>query len=73
MNSLFQVNSLFYAISVKDSNCGVVTAEIFIGPNCDILVVLVTSIVVRAAGKGVSSISSARLIFQEDIVLFSLR
>jgi hypothetical protein len=64
---------LLNTVGVKDLNGGVVTTEIFIGPNCDVLIVLVTSIIVGSAGKGISSIGSARLIFQEDVVLFSLR
>jgi hypothetical protein len=64
---------LLNTVGVEDLNSSVVIAKIFIRPNCDILIVLVTSIVVGSAGKGISSIGSARLIFQEDVVLFLLQ
>jgi hypothetical protein len=64
---------LFNTVGVEDSNGGVVSAEIFVRPNCDIFVVLVASIIVGAAGEGVSSIGSAQLVFEEDVVLLSLQ
>jgi hypothetical protein len=70
VSSLFQVNTLLNTVSVKDSNSGVVITKIFIRPNCNVFIVLVTSIVVRLAGEGVSSIGGTWLIFQEDVVLF---
>jgi hypothetical protein len=63
---------LLDAVSIKNLDSGVMITKIFIRPNCDVLIVLVTSIVVVLAGKGVSSVGGARLIFQENVVLFLL-
>jgi hypothetical protein len=70
---LFQVDALFDTVCIKDSNGGVMVTKIFIGPDCDVFVVLVASIIVGSAGKGVSSIGSTQLVFQEDVVLFPFR
>jgi hypothetical protein len=73
VGGLLQVNTLLNAVSVEDLNGGVVITEIFVRLDSDVLVVLVTSVIVGSAGKGVSSIGSAWLIFQEDVVLFLFR
>jgi hypothetical protein len=48
-------------------------AEVCIGPDCDVFIVLVTGIIVGSAGEGVSTVSSPRFVFQEDVILFPLR
>jgi short subunit fatty acids transporter len=73
VGGLLQVNTLLNTISVEDSNGGVVITKIFIRPNCDVVVVLVASVIVGSVGKGVSSIGGAWLVFQEDVVLLSFR
>jgi hypothetical protein len=49
----------------------VVVAEVFIGPDNDILIDRVVAFIVRSSRKLVCSIGSPRFVFQNDIVLFS--
>jgi hypothetical protein len=48
-------------------------AEVFVGPDCNVFIVLVTGIIVGSAGESVSTISSPRFILQEDVILFPFR
>jgi hypothetical protein len=73
VSGLLQVDALLNTVSVKDSNGGVVIAEIFVRPNCDIFVILITGIIIGVAREGISSISGTRFILQKDIVLFPFR
>jgi hypothetical protein len=50
----------------------VVIAKIFVRPDCDILVVLVTGIIIGLVGKGVSTIGCTGFVLQENVVLFLL-
>jgi hypothetical protein len=70
---LLQVNALLNTVGIEDSNGSVVITKIFVRPDGDVLIVLVAGVIVRSAGKGISSIGSAWLIFQEDVVLFLLQ
>jgi hypothetical protein len=61
---LLQVNVLFNTVSIEDSDGGVMVAKIFVRPDCDVFVVLITGIIVRSPGKGISVIGGTRFVFQ---------
>jgi hypothetical protein len=57
------MNAQFDTISVENLNDSVLITKVFIRPDRNIFIVLVTSIIVGSIREGVSMISSPRFVF----------